>query len=147
MAVELLFLNLGRIEMNKLPIILALEKKFEKKNIDEFSIGDIVNVHTVIKEGDKSRIQLFGGVVIARAGRGLSATFTVRRTSYNEGMERVFLEHSPSISRIEVLRKSVVRRAKLTFLRERSGKSAKLRQKVISKPSKPSPTSSSAKGE
>ncbi len=122
--------------MNKLPIILSLEEKFKKKSIDEFSIGDIVNVHTLIKEGEKSRTQLFGGVVIARAGMGLSATFTVRRTSYNEGMERVFLEHSPSISRIEVLRKSVVRRAKLTFLRERSGKSAKLRQRVIAKPAK-----------
>lgn len=125
--------------MNKLPIVLALEEKFKKKRVDDFSIGDIVNVHTIIKEGEKSRTQLFGGVVIAKAGMGLSATFTVRRTSYNEGMERVFLEHSPSISRIEVLRKSIVRRAKLTFLRGRSGKSAKLKQRVIAKPAKSAP--------
>ncbi len=116
--------------MNKLPIVLAFEQRLQKKTVDSFSIGDLVNVHTIIKEGDKTRTQLFGGTVIARAGAGLSSTFTVRRISYGEGMERVFLLHSPAISRIEVLRGSIVHRAKLTFLRERSGKSAKLRQKI-----------------
>lgn len=119
--------------MNKLPVILAFEEKYKKERVDPFEVGDTVNVHTIIKEGEKSRTQIFSGVVIAISKAGLSSTFTVRRVSYSEGMERVFQQHSPGIAKIEVLRSSIVHRAKLTFLRQRTGKKAKLPQKITSK--------------
>lgn len=89
-----------------------------------FAVGDTVRVHTKVVEGDKERIQIFAGVVIGRRGRGLNSTFTVRRISYGEGVERVFPEHSPRVEKIEVERQGSVRRAKLTYLRKRIGKSA-----------------------
>jgi large subunit ribosomal protein L19 len=85
-----------------------------------------VRVHTKVAEGDKERIQIFAGVVIGKRGRGLNETFTVRRISYGEGVERVFPLHSPRVDRIEVERKGEVRRAKLTYLRKRLGKGATL---------------------
>ena len=87
-------------------------------------MGDSVRVHTKVVEGDKERIQIFSGVVIGRRGHGLNSTFTVRRISYGEGVERVFPEHSPRVEKVEVERKGSVRRAKLTYLRQRIGKSA-----------------------
>jgi large subunit ribosomal protein L19 len=89
-----------------------------------FSVGDTVRVHTKVVEGDKERIQIFSGVVIGRRGRGLNSTFTVRRISYGEGVERVFPVHSPRVEKVEVERRGAVRRAKLTYLRKRIGKSA-----------------------
>ncbi len=91
-----------------------------------FAVGDSVRVHTKVIEGDKQRIQIFSGIVIAKRGHGLNETFTVRRISYGEGVERVFPLHSPKIEKIEVERKGKVRRAKLTYLRDRLGKQAML---------------------
>jgi large subunit ribosomal protein L19 len=89
-----------------------------------FNVGDTVKVHTKVVEGDKERIQIFGGIVIGRRGRGLNETFTVRRISYGEGVERVFPTNSPRVDKVEVERQGRVRRAKLTYLRQRLGKGA-----------------------
>ncbi len=108
----------------------ALQDKIEmeqyRKDDAKFAVGDSVKVHTKVVEGDKERIQIFAGVVIGKRGRGLNETFTVRRISYGEGVERVFPLHSPRVDRIEVERKGEVRRAKLTYLRKRLGKGATL---------------------
>ena len=108
----------------------ALQEKIEseqfRKDKAEFEVGDSVRIHTKVVEGDKERIQIFSGVVIGRRGRGLNETFTVRRISYGEGVERVFPLHSPRVDKIEVERKGYVRRAKLTYLRKRLGKGATL---------------------
>ena len=101
-----------------------IESEQFRKNPMVFAVGDTVRVHTKVVEGDKERIQIFTGVVIGRRGRGLNETFTVRRISYGEGVERVFPVHSPRVDRIEVERKGSVRRAKLTYLRKRIGKGA-----------------------
>lgn len=98
-------------------------EQFRKTPLD-FQVGDSVRVHTKVVEGDKERIQIFAGIVIGRRGRGLNSTFTVRRISYGEGVERVFPEHSPRVEKVEVERRGSVRRAKLTYLRARVGKSA-----------------------
>ena len=90
----------------------------------EFNVGDSVKVHTKVVEGDKERIQVFTGLVIGRRGHGINETFTVRRISYGEGVERVFPVHSPRIEKVVVDRQGKVRRAKLTYLRERIGKKA-----------------------
>ena len=90
----------------------------------EFNVGDSVKVHTKVVEGEKERIQVFTGLVIARRGHGMNETFTVRRISYGEGVERVFPVHSPRIDKVIVERQGKVRRAKLTYLRERIGKKA-----------------------
>ena len=90
----------------------------------KFNVGDSVKVHTRVVEGDKERIQVFAGLVIGRRGHGINETFTVRRISYGEGVERVFPVHSPRIDKVEVDRQGKVRRAKLTYLRERIGKKA-----------------------
>lgn len=101
-----------------------IESEQYRKNPLEFSVGDTVRVHTRVVEGDKERIQVFAGIVIGRRGRGLNATFTVRRISYGEGVERVFPVNSPRIEKVEVERYGKVRRAKLTYLRKRIGKAA-----------------------
>ena len=103
-----------------------IESEQYHKDISDFGIGDTVKVHTKVTEGDKERIQIFSGVVIGRRGHGLNCTFTVRRISYGEGVERVFPLHSPRIDKVEVERKGSVRRAKLTYLRQRIGKGATL---------------------
>jgi large subunit ribosomal protein L19 len=90
----------------------------------EFNVGDTVKVHTKVVEGEKERIQVFAGLVIGRRGHGMNETFTVRRISYGEGVERVFPVHSPRIDKVVVERQGKVRRAKLTYLRERIGKKA-----------------------
>src|SRR5687768_7183911 len=101
-----------------------LESEQFRKEPLKFSVGDSVRVHTKVVEGDKERIQIFSGVVIGRRGRGLNSTFTVRRISYGEGVERIFPEHSPRVEKVEIERQGSVRRAKLTYLRQRIGKSA-----------------------
>ena len=107
-----------------------IESEQYRKEPAKFNVGDSVKVHTKVVEGDKERIQVFAGVVIGRRGRGLNETFTVRRISYGEGVERVFPLHSPRIDKVEVERKGDVRRAKLYYLRDRSGKSARIREKL-----------------
>ena len=97
-----------------------------RKDDAKFAVGDSVKVHTKVVEGDKERIQIFAGVVIGKRGRGLNETFTVRRISYGEGVERIFPLHSPRVDKIEVERHGDVRRAKLTYLRSRLGKGATL---------------------
>ena len=97
-----------------------------RKDDAKFAVGDSVKVHTKVVEGDKERIQIFSGVVIGKRGRGLNETFTVRRISYGEGVERIFPLHSPRVDKIEVEREGAVRRAKLTYLRKRLGKGATL---------------------
>src|SRR3954464_4716546 len=103
-----------------------IESEQFRKEPARFEVGDSVRVHTKVVEGDKERIQIFAGVVIGRAARGLTSTFTVRRISYGEGVERVFPLHSPRVDKVEVERKGEVRRAKLTYLRKRLGKGATL---------------------
>ena len=99
--------------------------QFRKDN-PKFNVGDSVRVHTKVVEGDKERIQIFPGVVIGKRGTGMNETFTVRRISYGEGVERIFPLHSPRVDKIEVEREGNVRRAKLTYLRKRIGKGATL---------------------
>ena len=103
-----------------------IESEQFRKGAGNFGVGDTVRVHTKVVEGDKERIQIFSGVVIGRRGHGLNETFTVRRISYGEGVERVFPIHSPRVDKVEVERKGSVRRAKLTYLRKRLGKGATL---------------------
>jgi len=103
-----------------------IEAEQVRKDITPFNVGDSVRVHTKVVEGDKERIQIFAGVVMARRGHGLNSTFTVRRISYGEGVERVFPVNSPRIDKIEIERHGQVRRAKLTYLRTRVGKGATL---------------------
>ena len=104
----------------------AVEKKSLKEQIPHFEIGDTVDVRCRIKEGDKERIQIFTGVVIARKGRGINENFTVRRIVDNEGVERIFPLHSPNIVNIRPVRSGKSRRAKLYFLRQRTGKATRL---------------------
>ena len=103
-----------------------IESEQYRKDDPSFNVGDTVRVHTKVVEGDKERIQIFTGVVIGQRGHGLNETFTVRRISYGEGVERVFPIHSPRIDKIEVERQGQVRRAKLTYLRKRIGRGATL---------------------
>ena len=105
-------------------IIDRIEKEQQKNDAKAFSVGDSVRVHTRVVEGDKERIQIFVGIVIGRKGRGLNETFTVRRISYGEGVERVFPLHSPRIAKVEVEQQGRARRAKLNYLRTRKGKEA-----------------------
>ena len=108
----------------------ALLKKIEseqfRKDDAKFGVGDSVKVHTKVVEGDKERIQIFSGVVIGKRGAGLNETFTVRRISYGEGVERVFPLYSPLVDSVEVVRRGKVRRAKLYYLRGRRGKAARI---------------------
>jgi large subunit ribosomal protein L19 len=103
-----------------------IEEKHYRKEPLQFNVGDTVKVHTRVVEGNKERIQVFSGIVIGQRGHGLNETFTVRRISYGEGVERVFPIHSPRVEKVEVERRGNVRRAKLTYLRGRIGKKAML---------------------
>lgn len=100
-----------------------------KQSAPQFAIGDTVDVHCLIMEGEKTRTQIFSGTVIARSGRGVSEMFTVRRIVAGEGVERKFPVHSPKIAKVDVKRSAFVRRAKLYYLRDRSGKATKLTEK------------------
>lgn len=116
------------------PIITKIEQEQMKKDLPDFRPGDTVKVHTRVIEGDKERIQIFSGIVIDRAGRGLGQAFTVRRISYGEGVERVFMVHSPRVAKIEVEKYGLVRRARLNYLRKRVGKEAvTVKERIISK--------------
>ena len=101
-----------------------------KSEVPVIEIGDTVKVHVKIREGDKERIQVFEGTVIARKGSGVSETFTVRRLSYGVGVERVFPLHSPNVAKVDVVRHGRVRRSKLYYLRDRVGKAAKVKEQI-----------------
>ncbi|MHC4752015.1 MAG: 50S ribosomal protein L19 [Planctomycetota bacterium] len=113
----------------KTELLDAVESKNLKDKVPHFEIGDIVDVHCRIKEGDKERTQIFTGTVIARKGRGINETFTVRRIVGNEGVERIFPLHSPNVLNIRPIRSGKTRRAKLYYLRKRTGKAVKLAQR------------------
>ena len=117
-------------------LIDAAEKTSLKEDVPQFDVGDTVNVHTRILEGDKERIQIFNGTVIARSGTGTCEMFTVRRIVAGEGVERKFPLHSPRIAKVEVQRSSVVRRAKLYFLRGRVGKAVRLKERRVDRKKK-----------
>jgi large subunit ribosomal protein L19 len=121
--------------------IADVEKKYLKKDLPELRAGDTVRVHTKIKEGDKERIQVFEGTVIAVSRGGTGATFTVRKMSYGVGVERIFPTHSPRIDKIEVMGHGEVRRARLFYLRELQGKAARLTQEegTVEAPAAPAP--------
>lgn len=106
------------------PIIKEITAAQVKKDITPFKVGDGVRVHTKVREGDKERVQVFAGIVIARKGSGIHETFTVRRLSYGEGVERVFPVNSPNIEKVEVERESEAMKARLYYLRRRTGKAA-----------------------
>lgn len=110
-------------------IIEFLEREQLRSDIPDFRPGDTVRVHAKIVEGTRERIQIFEGVVIARQGSGIRETFTVRRISYGIGVERMFPVHSPRIEKIDVVRKGIVRRAKLYYLRKLTGKAARIKEK------------------
>ncbi|HEY5465793.1 MAG TPA: 50S ribosomal protein L19 [Clostridia bacterium] len=114
-------------------IIKAVEQLQLRNAYPEVEIGDFVKVHLKISEGNRERVQVFEGTVIARKGTGLSESITVRRLSYGVGVERTVPVHSPKIDRIEIVRKGKIRRAKLYYLRDRVGKSAKVKEKLIKK--------------
>jgi len=111
--------------------IQQIEKSYLMQNLPEFSSGDTLRVHVKIKEGDKERIQVFQGIVIGRRGSGTGATFTVRKMSAGIGVERIFPLHSPNIDKIERIKIGSVRRAKLNYLRELTGKSARIKERIV----------------
>lgn len=111
-------------------IIEELEQAQMEKDVPEFGPGDTVVVQVRVREGNRERLQAFEGVVIAKRNRGLNSAFTVRKISHGEGVERVFQTYSPLVASIEVKRRGDVRRAKLYYLRERSGKSARIKEKI-----------------
>jgi large subunit ribosomal protein L19 len=110
-------------------LIARVEEAARKKEVPEFQVGDQVDVHVRILEGQKERVQVFSGTVIARRGGGMGAMFTVRRIVQGEGVERIFPLHSPKIAKVEVKRTGEVRRAKLYYLRDRVGKATRLRER------------------
>jgi large subunit ribosomal protein L19 len=116
--------------MKQCQVIQEIEAQQLKNNIPEFKVGDTISVHQRIIEGDKERIQIFTGTVIARRGGGLSETVALYRFSYGAGIERVYLLHSPKIAKIEVVRSGKVRKSKLYYLRGTSGKASKLKEHI-----------------
>ena len=115
-------------------LVNEIERKALREDTLKFDIGDTVDVHVRIVEGEKERVQVFGGVVIARKGSGTREAFTVRRIVQGEGVERTFPIHSPKLVKVEVKRHGRVRRAKLYFLRDRVGKATRLRERQTGKP-------------
>jgi large subunit ribosomal protein L19 len=111
-------------------IIQQLEREQMTRDVPDFGPGDTVVVQVKVKEGERERLQAFEGVVIARRNRGVNSAVTVRKISHGEGVERVFQTYSPAVAEIKVLRRGDVRRAKLYYLRDRSGKSARIKEKV-----------------
>lgn len=114
-------------------IIRELEKEQLRSDLPKLEIGDTVRVYVKVVEGNRERLQNFEGIVIKMQGGGIRKTFAVRRISYGVGVERTFPYHSPRIGRIEVVRHGVVRRAKLYYLRERTGKAAKIKERIVTK--------------
>jgi len=117
-------------------MIKQLEGEQLKSEVPQFNIGDTVKVHAKIVEGQKERIQVFEGVVLKRRHGGLRETFTVRRISYGVGVEKTWPLHSPRVEKVEVVRRGIVRRAKLFYLRDRIGKAAKVKEAIYQKPKK-----------
>ncbi|HEY8347907.1 MAG TPA: 50S ribosomal protein L19 [Symbiobacteriaceae bacterium] len=115
-------------------IIQEIEREYLRTDIPPFRPGDTVRVHVKVVEGSRERIQVFEGVVIKRQGAGINETFTVRRISYGVGVERTFPVHSPRLAKIEVVRQGKVRRAKLYYLRNLSGKAARIRERQVNLP-------------
>lgn len=111
-------------------VIDELEQRQMKKGVPDFAPGDTVVVQVRVKEGERERLQAYEGIVIARRNRGVNSSFTVRKVSHGEGVERVFQIHSPAVAEIQVKRRGDVRRAKLYYLRDRSGKSARIKEKL-----------------
>lgn len=111
-------------------LVQAIEQEQLNKELPVIDIGDYVKVHLKVKEGNRERIQIFEGTVIARKGKGLSETFTVRRLASGVGVERILPIHSPKIAKVETVRKGKIRRAKLYYLRNRVGKAAKVKEKL-----------------
>lgn len=111
-------------------LIKALTNEQLKENVPVINVGDTVRVHNKIKEGSRERIQMFEGTVIAKNGGGISETFTVRRVSYGVGVEKTFPVHSPNVEKVDIIRVGKVRRAKLYYLRDRVGKSSKVKEKI-----------------
>ena len=110
--------------------IQALTNEQIKTEVPVIRIGDTIRIHNKIKEGNRERIQMFEGTVIAKHGGGISETFTVRRVSYGCGVEKTFLLHSPNVAKVDVIRVGKVRRAKLYYLRDRVGKASKVKEKI-----------------
>jgi large subunit ribosomal protein L19 len=115
---------------SKISIIEAIEAEQLKQDLPEFNPGDTVQVQVRVKEGSRERLQAFEGVVIAKRNRGLNSSFTVRKVSHGEGVERIFQTHSPTLAGIQVKRRGDVRRAKLYYLRSRMGKAARIKEKI-----------------
>jgi large subunit ribosomal protein L19 len=113
--------------MNSSPIIAKLEQSQLRTDLPEFRCGDTVKVHYKIVEGEKERVQVFQGIVLKRHRAGVRSTFTVRKVSFGVGVERIFLQHSPRIDKVEVISRGVVRRSRLFYLRDLSGKAARVR--------------------
>ena len=111
-------------------IIKAIENEQLKENVTEFHVGDTVKVYAKVIEGNRERIQMFEGTVIAKHGGGISETFTVRRVSYGCGVEKTFPIHSPNVEKVDIIRYGKVRRAKLYYLRDRVGKASKVKEKI-----------------
>jgi len=124
-------MNIGRRSVKTMSqqLIADITSAYMKNDIPEFRPGDTVKVHVKIKEGNRERIQMFEGLVIKRRGGGISETFTVRKNSYGVGVERTFPVHTPNIAKIEVLRKGLVRRAKLNYIRTLSAKAARIKER------------------
>jgi len=117
-----------------LPVIREVEKKYMRTDLPRFNPGDTIRVYFRLKEGEeKERVQVFEGVVIRRRGSGINATFTVRKVSFGVGVERTFPYHSPRIEKIEIVKRGKVRRARLYYLRERSGKAARIKERFDNK--------------
>ena len=112
-------------------LMKSIAQEYVKSDIPAFGVGDTVRVHIKIKEGNRERIQIFEGFVLKRQNGGISETFTVRKISSGVGVEKTFPLHSPKIEKIEVTRKGIVRRAKLNYMRERTGKAAKIKTKDL----------------
>ncbi len=115
--------------MNTIPVIAEMESAQLRTDMPDFRVGDSVRVHYKISEGDKDRIQVFQGVVLKRHRAGARSTFTVRKISFNVGVERIFLTHSPRIDKVELVSRGIVRRSRLFYLRELTGKAARVRDK------------------
>jgi large subunit ribosomal protein L19 len=111
-------------------VIDEIERQQMKQDVPEFAPGDTVVVQVRVKEGERERLQAYEGIVIAKKNRGLNSSFTVRKVSHGEGVERVFQTHSPAVAEIKVKRRGDVRRAKLYYLRDLSGKAARIKEKV-----------------
>jgi large subunit ribosomal protein L19 len=122
--------------MKESKVIQELEEPFKKKDLPNYEIGDLLEIHTRIAEGDKERIQIFTGTLIAKRGGGLSETIGLYRVSHGSGVERVFIVHSPKIAAIKIVKKGEVRKSKLYYIRGASGKKAKIKESLGGKEKK-----------